>query len=94
MNQGAQKGKKSAKKDPIICFCYSVPESEIIRAIQNGAQSVMDVRRDTFANTGCGGCKEDVIRLLKKYSGTKPSAPENVENSKPNAEKKSRGSNG
>ncbi len=67
MNQGPQKGKKTAKKDPLICFCYSVPESEIIKAIQNGATSVMEIRRVTFANTGCGGCKEEVIRLLQKH---------------------------
>lgn len=51
----------------MVCFCYSISEQEIIDAINKGASSLMDVRRETYANTGCGGCREDVKRLLNKY---------------------------
>lgn len=66
---GQQQGRKNKKPlDPTICFCYSVPESEIIKAIQEGANSLMEIRRRTYANTGCAGCREDVIKLLKKHA--------------------------
>ena len=51
----------------VVCFCYNVSEDEIIAAIQAGATSLMEVRRETNANTGCGGCGEDVKKLLRKH---------------------------
>lgn len=66
MNQPAAKGKKP--KDRVVCFCYSVPESTIIQAIQNGCSSLMDIRRETYASTGCAGCSEEVKKLLKKHA--------------------------
>lgn len=60
-------GKPESKR--IICFCYSVTEEEIIKAIKEGAQSLMDIRKKTMANTGCGGCGEDVKRLLRDNFG-------------------------
>lgn len=51
----------------VVCFCYNVTEEEVIAAIQNGAHSLMEVRRVTNANTGCGGCGEDCKKLLRKH---------------------------
>ncbi|MGZ3695920.1 MAG: (2Fe-2S)-binding protein [Bdellovibrionota bacterium] len=60
--------KKAGKgpKDRIVCFCYNVPESVIVEAIRNGCSSLMDIRRETYASTGCAGCSEEVKKLLRK----------------------------
>jgi NAD(P)H-nitrite reductase large subunit len=67
---------KKQPADRMVCFCYSVAESEIVKAIQEGATSLMDVRRKTLANTGCGGCGEEVKKLLRKHAGSTPPAGE------------------
>lgn len=55
-----------------MCFCYSVPEAVIVQAIQSGFTSLMDIRRETYASSGCAGCTEEVKKLLKKYAGKSP----------------------
>jgi NAD(P)H-nitrite reductase large subunit len=65
------KGKKP-QKDRVVCFCYNVPESVIVAAIEAGCTSLMDVRRETYASTGCAGCSEEVKKLLKKHAGKAP----------------------
>lgn len=72
MNQSGPKG-KTPPKDRMICFCYSVPESVIVAAIQAGCSTLMDVRRETYASTGCAGCAEEVKKLLKKHAHRAPS---------------------
>jgi NAD(P)H-nitrite reductase large subunit len=59
---------KKGPKERIVCFCYNVPESVIIEAIRNGCTSLMDIRRETYASTGCAGCSEEVKKLLRKYA--------------------------
>jgi NAD(P)H-nitrite reductase large subunit len=51
----------------MICFCYSVPESVIVKAIEDGAETLMDIRRLTYANTGCAGCMNEVKKILDKH---------------------------
>ncbi|WP_218279768.1 (2Fe-2S)-binding protein [Pseudomonas sp. FW305-E2] len=48
--------RKQGEREKVICFCYSVSEKTIIEAIQNGCTSLMDIRRETYASTGCAGC--------------------------------------
>lgn len=67
---------KKKEQDRMVCFCYSVSESVIIKAIQDGATSLMDIRRVTYANTGCGGCGEEVKKLLRKHSAKAPPSGE------------------
>jgi NAD(P)H-nitrite reductase large subunit len=52
----------------MICFCYSVSEQALVEAIRNGCRSLMDIRKETFASSGCAGCAEDVKKLLRKYA--------------------------
>lgn len=59
-------------KDRIVCFCYSVPESTIVAAIAEGCTSLMDIRRQTYASTGCAGCSEEIKKLLRKHVGRVP----------------------
>jgi NAD(P)H-nitrite reductase large subunit len=67
-------GPKNAQRRPkIICFCYNVPEAQIIQAIREGCSSLMDIRRETYASTGCAGCSEEIKKLLRKYA-LKPGA--------------------
>jgi NAD(P)H-nitrite reductase large subunit len=58
---------KPKQRERMICFCYSVSEPTIVSAIENGCTSLMDVRRETYASTGCAGCAEEVKKLLKKH---------------------------
>ncbi len=58
---------KRGKAERMVCFCYSVSEPTIVAAIQNGCTSLMDIRRETYASTGCAGCSEEVKKLLKKH---------------------------
>lgn len=60
--------RKPKIKEKIVCFCYNVSEATVIDAIKNGCSSLMDIRRETYASTGCAGCSEEVKKLLRKYA--------------------------
>ncbi|NQV70508.1 MAG: FAD-dependent oxidoreductase [Pseudohongiella sp.] len=47
----------------VICFCHNVTKSTILDAIAAGALSLEAVREATAANTGCGGCI-DQLKLV------------------------------
>ncbi|RZA04281.1 MAG: hypothetical protein EOP11_15455 [Proteobacteria bacterium] len=64
MNRNAKKG----SKDRVVCFCYNVHEQTIINAIREGCTSLQDIRRTTYACTGCSGCAEEVKKLLRKFA--------------------------
>jgi NAD(P)H-nitrite reductase large subunit len=57
----------------LICFCHGVPESEIRKAIREGARTIADIQARTLASTGCGGCSSEVERILAEMlaSGVK-----------------------
>lgn len=55
------------QKERMVCFCYSVPEAVIVQAIEDGAETLMDIRRDTYASTGCAGCTAEVKKLIDKH---------------------------
>jgi NAD(P)H-nitrite reductase large subunit len=61
------------EQDPekTICFCFNVPLATIIQAIDNGAVTIEQVRAATNANTGCGGCENDVLDILAAKLGSK-----------------------
>ncbi len=48
-----------------ICVCYDVYADEIIRAIQNGADSVEKISYLTYACQGCGSCHFKIEALLE-----------------------------
>jgi NAD(P)H-nitrite reductase large subunit len=70
-----QNRKGRDNRERIVCFCYSVPESVIVDAIRGGCLSLMDIRRETYASTGCAGCSEEVKKLLRKHAHEAASAP-------------------
>ena len=48
-----------------LCTCMDVPKRVIIDAIANGAQSVEEVRKQTFATMGSKCCVQQVERLIE-----------------------------
>ncbi len=54
----------------VVCTCFGVGEKEIERAIlENGLRTVEDVTHFTKAGGGCGGCHEDIERILARVRG-------------------------
>jgi len=47
-----------------ICSCYSVSKGDICCSVQNGAQTIGDIKADTQAATGCGGCTALVTQVM------------------------------
>jgi bacterioferritin-associated ferredoxin len=51
--------------DPVICVCRGVTENEICAVIAAGARTLPQVRMACGANTGCGGCADDIEELIE-----------------------------
>ena len=47
-----------------ICYCNDVCKLVITSAIQNGASTLAQIKSQTLASTGCGGCTDTVQQLL------------------------------
>ena len=51
--------------DKNLCVCNEVPKMDIINAIVNGATTVAEVRKKTYATMGSGCCTQQVERLIE-----------------------------
>jgi NAD(P)H-nitrite reductase large subunit len=51
--------------DQNLCVCNEVPKMDIINAIVNGAKTVEEVKRQTYATMGSGCCTQQVERLIE-----------------------------
>ncbi|MCG8611488.1 MAG: nitrite reductase large subunit NirB [Pseudomonadales bacterium] len=47
-----------------ICSCYDVSKGAICCSVQDGAQTIGDVKAATKAGTGCGGCTALVTQVM------------------------------
>lgn len=47
-----------------ICSCYDVSKGQICCSVQDGAQTIGDVKASTSAATGCGGCTALVTQVM------------------------------
>ncbi len=47
-----------------ICSCYDVSKGDICCSVQNGAQTIGDIKAATGAATGCGGCAALVTQVM------------------------------
>jgi bacterioferritin-associated ferredoxin len=56
------------------CICHAVTETEIIEAVDNGADTVEAVAEATGASTGCGSCHDRVEDLIELRCGPCPLA--------------------
>lgn len=50
--------------DRNLCVCNEVPKIDIINAIINGATTVEEVKKQTYATMGSGCCTQQVERLI------------------------------
>lgn len=55
--------KKNLEKN--LCVCNEVPKMDIINAIVDGATTVAEVRKKTYATMGSGCCTQQVERLIE-----------------------------
>jgi NifU-like protein len=56
--------------DPVICRCYQVTRSEIVKAIQDGdLRTVEEVTDRTNAAGGCSSCYDDIREILFELQG-------------------------
>jgi len=54
--------------EKVVCKCFSVTESTILKAIKvNNLHTVEEVTNFTKAGGGCGQCKGEIEKLLKDY---------------------------
>jgi len=53
------------RKDDIICFCEEVTYETIVRAIQDGADTVDKITDRTDTGLACGTCIEDLENILE-----------------------------
>ena len=51
--------------DQNLCVCNDVVKMDIINAIVNGATTVAEVRKQTYATQGSGCCTQQVERLIE-----------------------------
>ncbi len=59
------------KEDPIICTCLEIKQSTIENAIkEKNLQSIEEVQNATEAGTICGGCVDDIYKILERINGS------------------------
>jgi NifU-like protein len=55
------------EESPLICKCFGIDESKIVRAIkENNLKTVEDVTNYTKAGGACGSCIEKIEEIIKK----------------------------
>lgn len=52
----------------IVCECMGVTAAMIKDAVDNGATTLEEVQEETGASTVCGGCTDDVQRLVDYFT--------------------------
>lgn len=57
-------------EDPVICHCFDVHESEIVRVVsENKLTTVDQVTNFCKAGGGCGNCRDDIQAIIDRVSG-------------------------
>ena len=51
----------------VVCQCMGVTDHDIEHAVLEGARTFYELQEMTKVGTGCGGCKEEVKKLLEEY---------------------------
>lgn len=58
---------RSISDDPVICHCFDVHESEIVRVVrENKLTTLEQVTNFCKAGGACGGCKDDIQAIIDK----------------------------
>lgn len=53
-----------------LCTCNEVTKVDIINAIMNGASTVEEVKRQTYATLGIGCCAQQIEQLIEYFCST------------------------
>ena len=57
----------AAREEPEdLCRCNSVTRARVLDAVATGAHTVDEIANQTRAGTGCGGCRDELERLLSR----------------------------
>jgi NifU-like protein len=60
------------KEGTIVCTCFGVTDKEIESAVrENNLVTVQDVTNFTKAGGGCGGCHEEIQKIIDRMHSTK-----------------------
>jgi NAD(P)H-nitrite reductase large subunit len=54
----------------LLCVCNFIPDREILKAIENGATDLEDIKEYTGAGTSCGRCRPAIENILKVQVNT------------------------
>lgn len=61
---------RAMNNDEIICTCMGVDKGTIVEAIKtNNLKTVEEVGEATDAGTVCGGCQDDIQKILNEVNG-------------------------
>jgi len=58
--------------DKNLCVCNEVLKMDIINAILDGATTVAEIKKETYATMGSGCCTRDVEKLIEYLSWSGP----------------------
>lgn len=58
--------------DKNLCTCMDVPKMDVINAIINGATTVEEVKKQTYATMGSECCVHQVERLIECLTAPEP----------------------
>ncbi len=61
-----------------VCICNAVTEKEIQVAINNGANSLEDLKQELQVGNSCGSCKSCAKDMLNKSTLNKPLQVSNI----------------
>jgi len=57
--------------DQNLCVCNEVIKVDIINAIVNGATTVAEIKKQTYASMGSGCCTQQIERLIECLCSSK-----------------------
>ncbi|HEX3020086.1 MAG TPA: Fe-S cluster assembly protein NifU [Chitinispirillaceae bacterium] len=67
---GGQVIPQAHKEGHVVCTCFGITDKEIEKAvIENGLKTVEDVTNFTKAGGGCGGCHEEIQKIIDQTLG-------------------------
>ncbi len=64
------------KEGTVICHCFGITDKEIEKAISdNGLKTIDDVTNFTKAGGACGGCHDEIQKIIDRVTGSKSQQP-------------------
>ncbi len=67
---GGQVSAQTHKEGHVVCTCFGITDKEIEKAVlENGLKTVDDVTNFTKAGGGCGGCRDEIQKIIDQTLG-------------------------